>query len=80
MSQAVAQQFKNNLAAYRKHQGLTQESQSLKLGISRARLSLWESGRELPSWEMLRILLTQYEASLEDLYPNRSVRDLLCTP
>lgn len=75
--QADDRTFPNNLRALRERMRWTQRQLASHLGINRARLSLWESGRTLPRWGSLEVLMSLYEVSLSQIYPDRAIQSFL---
>ena len=69
--------FPNNLRAYRLRQGLSQRQLATMLNQPRSRISLWEAGRELPSWDIAKRLMELYEVSLRELYPARWMEEII---
>lgn len=51
--QHVRELVGHNIAAERKHKGLSQEDLAQQLGVQRPQLSIWERGRRLPSFSYL---------------------------
>lgn len=57
----------NNIKAYRKKLGLTQEALAEKMGVSVAAVSKWESGANFPELPLLLRLAQTFQVSLDAL-------------
>lgn len=56
-----------NLSAYRRRLGLTQEELAERLGVSRQAVSKWESNRSRPELELLLALAELYSCTVDEL-------------
>lgn len=56
-----------NLSAYRRKLGLTQEELAERLGVSRQAVSKWESNRSRPELELLLAMAELYGCTVDDL-------------
>ena len=59
--------FKENLAALRKIENLSQNELSIKLNVKRYNISDWEQGRSEPSIEMLCLISDFFGIHLNEL-------------
>lgn len=57
-----------NIETIRKHFKLTQRDFALKLGVSKATVSLWESGKKYPSRRNLENLALAFNINTQDLF------------
>ena len=60
--------FGQQLAAVRKHTGLTQEQFAAELGVSRQAVSKWESGRGYPETEKIIYICNRYRVTMDTLF------------
>ncbi len=60
-------EFNEKLQNLRKNKNLTQEELAEKLFVSRTAVSKWESGRGLPSIDILREIASFFSVSIDDL-------------
>lgn len=72
--------FPNDLAVYRHRTGRTQEDVGQLLGISQYKLSNYETGLMLPTFEEVAKLSALYEVPISLLFPDPRVRDFIIDP
>ncbi|MGI6735655.1 MAG: helix-turn-helix domain-containing protein [Bacilli bacterium] len=73
-------EFKETLKILRKKANLTQKKLAHKIGVSDAAINHWESGRNMPSNEMLGKLGELFEVSIDyllgvNIEPNNESKD-----
>lgn len=56
---------KFTLKAIRTNKGLTQKKAAEDIGISARALSLYEQGKRIPRWDMLKRIIDYYGVSIE---------------
>lgn len=59
--------FHQRLRAARKAAGMTQEQLGFQIGVTKASVSAWETGRETPSFRLLPLLREVLGRSLDEL-------------
>jgi len=69
-------EFKTKLQELRKHKGLTQDELAVKLYVSRAAISKWESGRGYPSIDSLKAISDFFSVSLDELLSGEEVLEI----
>ena len=69
-------EFNQKLQELRKRRGLTQEELAVKLFVSRAAVSKWESGRGYPSIDALKDIATFYGVSIDELLSSDEVLNI----
>lgn len=57
-----------NLLAFRKQKGYTQEQVAIKLNISPQAISKWETGQSMPDMSLLLDVAELYDCSLDELF------------
>ena len=67
--------FDNRLLECRMNAGVNQRAAAELLGISRPTLSMWESGRSLPTARYLDMMMLHYGVTREALYPDGDIRE-----
>ena len=60
--------FDKNITAIRKHFKLSQRDFALKLGISKATVSLWEQGKKYPSRKNMEKLVSTFNIDPQDIF------------
>lgn len=60
-------QFGDKLREARVATGMTQEKLGFELGVTKASVSAWETGREVPSFRLLNTLRETLNCSLDNL-------------
>lgn len=65
--EVVRRALGRNLSALRRRRKWSQEMLARKLGVTRGRLSKWETGEHSPPLEMLPVLATALEAGVEEI-------------
>ena len=60
--------LKDSLKSIREHFNLSQKDLSEKLEVSKATISLWESGKKYPSRKNMEKLASTFNISLKDLF------------
>ena len=65
--EVVRRTLGRNLSALRRRRKWSQEKLARKLGVTRGRLSKWETGEHSPPLEMLPALATALEAGVEEI-------------
>jgi transcriptional regulator with XRE-family HTH domain len=63
----VRRRLGRNLCALRQRRKWSQAKLALRLGVTRGRLSKWETGEHSPPMEMLPALATALEAGVEEI-------------
>lgn len=64
----MAKSLRVGLIRHRKAAGFTQEAMAEALGVTRAALAAWETGRGLPSAGLLPDIAALLLCSIDDLY------------
>lgn len=59
--------FAQNITAFRHKHGITQEALADFIGVTKASVSKWETGQSLPDIQMLLLLATYYDVTLDEL-------------
>jgi|GEM_PF-4821534 len=67
----------NDIRLWRRKRGYNQRRFAKELGINRSRISLWEQGRTLPSWENLNKITELLLCQASQLYRDGRVLGLL---
>ncbi|HEV2853817.1 MAG TPA: helix-turn-helix transcriptional regulator [Thermoanaerobaculia bacterium] len=67
MSESLARRIGRNIAALRLAKDWSQEVLAARVGLTRSRLSKWESGDHVPPVEKLVDLARELEVGLDDL-------------
>ena len=67
----------NDILFWRRRRSLNQRQFALALGLSRYRISCWEQGRTLPSWENLNRIADLFGCNISQLYRNTKIYELL---
>jgi transcriptional regulator with XRE-family HTH domain len=65
--EVVRRTLGRNLCALRRRRKWSQEKLALRLGVTRGRLSKWETGEHSPPWELLPALAAVLEARVEEI-------------
>lgn len=63
--------YQNSIRYYRKSQGFSQDDLAFHFGVSRAIVSLWETGQMLPTREQLNGLAELLKVMPPQLYETR---------
>ncbi|OHD25860.1 MAG: hypothetical protein A2Y38_18205 [Spirochaetes bacterium GWB1_59_5] len=69
--------FPNDLLVYRAKLGLTQGEVAAETGIPRSRLSLWETGRGLPTLAEAQKLASLYGVAISQMWPDGKFLSLI---
>ncbi len=77
MSPSAGAMFPNNLSLYRRNRGFSQRAFADRTELSRMRISLWETGRSLPSMREAITLMAHLGVTLMELWPNQAHRNLI---
>ena len=66
--------FTSNFVALRKSNNLTQEKMAERLGVSRQVITNWESGRNSPDINMIDMICSEFNISMDELlYGNKKL-------
>lgn len=65
--EVVRRTLGRNLSALRRRRKWSQEKLASRLGVTRGRLSKWETGEHSPPMEMLAALAAALEAGVEEI-------------
>lgn len=65
--EAVRRTLGRNLCALRRRRKWSQEKLAHRLGVTRGRLSKWETGEHSPPLEMLPVLAAALKAGVEEI-------------
>lgn len=64
--------MRSQIAARRHALGITQQQLSVRLGVSRSLVAMWERGYNIPPTVLLPMLADALECRIEDLYPKQN--------
>ncbi len=68
--------FSDNLTAYRKQAGLSQEQLGERVGVSRQTVSKWEAGQSYPDFHRLVLLSDYFGLTLDELVKDVDVQEV----
>ena len=65
----------NNIKTIRDKIGMTQKQLSELLGVSRASVAMWETGKSMPRADMLPLIAASLGCTIDDLYADEPEKE-----
>lgn len=65
----------NNIKTIRDKIGMTQKQLSELLGVSRASVAMWETGKSMPRADMLPLIAAFLGCTIDDLYADEPEKE-----